>query len=95
VRIAKGSEAEVISHFIDARDLKLLKDEEFTSRRTHGASSNQGSERFDSISRINTGPSATTVTEGEAGRSELGPGLDTGTSHRHLAPARGTNPLAP
>jgi four helix bundle protein len=29
VRIAKGSEAEVLNHFIDARDLKLMTDEEF------------------------------------------------------------------
>ena len=29
VRIAKGSEAEVLNHFIDARDLRLLSDEEF------------------------------------------------------------------
>ena len=29
VRIAKGSEAEVLNHFIDARDLRLMTDEEF------------------------------------------------------------------
>lgn len=29
VRIAKGSEAEVLNHFIDARDLRLMSDEEF------------------------------------------------------------------
>ena len=31
VRIAKGSEAEVLNHFIDARDLRLMSDEEFLS----------------------------------------------------------------
>lgn len=44
VRIAKGSEAEVINHFIDARDLKLMTDEEFiraehTARRAIKAAS--------------------------------------------------------
>jgi four helix bundle protein len=29
VRIAKGSEAEVLNHFIDAHDLRLMTDEEF------------------------------------------------------------------
>lgn len=29
VRIAKGSEAEVLNHFIDARDMRLISDEEF------------------------------------------------------------------
>jgi four helix bundle protein len=29
VRIAKGSEAEVLNHFIDAHDLGLMTDEEF------------------------------------------------------------------
>jgi four helix bundle protein len=29
VRIAKGSEAEVLNHFIDAHDLQLMTDEEF------------------------------------------------------------------
>ena len=29
VRIAKGSEAEVLNHFIDARELRLMSDEEF------------------------------------------------------------------
>lgn len=29
VRIAKGSEAEVLNHFIDARDLKLMTNDEF------------------------------------------------------------------
>jgi hypothetical protein len=29
VRIAKGSEAEVLNHLIDARDLKLITDDEF------------------------------------------------------------------
>jgi len=29
VRVAKGSEAEVLNHFIDARDLRLMTDEEF------------------------------------------------------------------
>ena len=44
VRVAKGSEAEVINHFIDARDLKLMTDEEFikaehTARRAIKAAS--------------------------------------------------------
>ena len=44
VRIAKGSEAEVINHFIDARDLKLMTDDEFirgehTARRAIKAAS--------------------------------------------------------
>ena len=29
MRIAKGSEAEVLNHFIDAHDLRLMTDEEF------------------------------------------------------------------
>ena len=29
VRVAKGSEAEVLNHFIDARDLRLMSDDEF------------------------------------------------------------------
>jgi four helix bundle protein len=29
VRVAKGSVAEVLNHFVDARDLRLLSDEEF------------------------------------------------------------------
>ena len=36
VRIAKGSEAEVLNHFIDARDLRLLSDDEFI-RAEHAA----------------------------------------------------------
>lgn len=36
VRIAKGSEAEVLNHFIDAHDLRLLSDEEFI-RAEHAA----------------------------------------------------------
>ena len=44
VRIAKGAQAEVINHFIDARDLKLMSDEEFiraehTARRAMKAAS--------------------------------------------------------
>jgi len=31
VRIAKGSEAEILNHFVDAHDLRLLSDEEFIS----------------------------------------------------------------
>ena len=76
---AKGSEAEVLNHLIDARDLCLLSDEEFLRAEHLTKRALKAGEWFDSIPRIHPRSAATT--------------LQTQTAERTIA--RGTGHPAP